>query len=78
MVNFSYYNPTKIEFGKGKENSIGEYLNEYGAKNVLILFGSDRVKKDGLFNKATASLTKFGIKFSELGGIVSNPVLSKV
>ncbi|CUU90914.1 NADH-dependent butanol dehydrogenase a [Campylobacter hyointestinalis subsp. hyointestinalis] len=45
MVNFSYYNPTKIEFGKGKENSIGEYLNEYGAKNVLILFGSDRVKK---------------------------------
>ncbi|EDO9793884.1 iron-containing alcohol dehydrogenase [Campylobacter fetus] len=78
MVNFSYCNPTRIEFGKGKENSIGEYLNEYGAKNVLILFGSDRVKKDGLFDKATASLTKFGIKFSELGDIVSNPVLSKV
>lgn len=51
---------------------------KYGAKNVLILFGSDRVKKDGLFDKATASLAKFGIKFSELGGIVSNPVLSKV
>lgn len=38
MVNFSYYNPTKIEFGKGKENSIGEYLNEVWRKKCFDTF----------------------------------------
>ena len=78
MDNFNFYNPTKIEFGKDKEKRIGEILAEYGVKKVLLVYGSDRIKHDGLFATVTKSLGDRAIAFVELGGIVSNPVISKV
>lgn len=78
MKNFSYHNPTRIEFGKGKEENIGEYISETGVSKVLIVYGSERIKHSGLFNKVAQSLTGKGIHFEELGGVQSNPLLSKV
>ncbi|MGE0076712.1 MAG: iron-containing alcohol dehydrogenase [Bacteroidales bacterium] len=78
MKNFTFYNPTRIEFGKGKEEYIGQYISEYSLKKVLIVYGSDRVKKSGLFNTVTKSLSEKGINYEELGGVISNPLLSKV
>jgi alcohol dehydrogenase YqhD (iron-dependent ADH family) len=75
---FTYYNPTRIEFGKGKENNIGQYISEYGVSKVLIVYGSERIKKNGLFDAVAKSLSDKGISYEELGGVVSNPVLSKV
>jgi alcohol dehydrogenase YqhD (iron-dependent ADH family) len=78
MKNFSFYNPTRIEFGKGKEENIGLYISEYGVTKVLIVYGSDRIKKNGLFDKVAKSLKISGINYVELGGVQSNPILSKV
>ncbi|HEY9189812.1 MAG TPA: iron-containing alcohol dehydrogenase [Sulfurovum sp.] len=78
MVNFTYQNPTKIAFGKEKEKEIGAYIAEDNIKKVLLAYGSDRIKRDGLFDTVVASLEENGIEYVELGGIVSNPVLSKV
>jgi len=78
MKNFSYHNPTRIEFGKGKEENIGQYISEYGVSKVLIVYGSDRIKQTGLFDKVVKSLTDNGISIESLGGVQSNPLLSKV
>ncbi|MDA3056676.1 iron-containing alcohol dehydrogenase [Campylobacter sp. CN_NA1] len=78
MQDFKFYNPTRIEFGKGKEKNIGSYMSEFGAKRALVVYGSDRVKKSGLFEVAINSLKANGIEFTELGGVKSNPVLTKV
>ena len=78
MKDFTYYNPTRIEFGKGKENQIGEYLSQYGISKVLVVYGSNRIKQSGLFDRVAKSLTEHGISFAELGGVQSNPLLSKV
>ena len=78
MKDFTFYNPTRIEFGKGKEENIGQYIKEFSVGSVLILHGSDRIKKDGLFNRVTASLDAQGICFEPLGGVISNPVISLV
>lgn len=78
MKDFRYYNPTRIEFGKGKEENIGKYISEYGVSKVLIVYGSDRIKKNGLFDTVVKSLRDNGITFEILGGVQSNPVLSKV
>lgn len=78
MRDFTYYNPTRIEFGKNKEKEIGNYISEYGVKKILLTYGSDRIKKDGLFETVTTALKNSGIEFVELGGIQSNPVISKV
>lgn len=78
MDNFLFFNPTKIEFGTGKEQLIGKHLAEHGIKKVLLCYGSDRIKRDGLFAVVDKSLAAHDIEFVECGGIVSNPVLSKV
>ena len=78
MFDFTFHNPTKIEFGRGKEQNIGLYMRKFDAKRTLLIYGSERIKKDGLFDTVAASLKENGIEFIELGGVVSNPVLSKV
>lgn len=78
MDNFTFFNPTKVEFGKDKEQAIGQHLAEHGIKKVLLTYGSERIKRDGLFAVVSKSLNEQGIQFVECGGIVSNPVLSKV
>lgn len=78
MDNFTFFNPTKVEFGKNKEQAIGQYLAEHGIKKVLLTYGSERIKRDGLYAVVSKSLGDQGIQFVECGGIVSNPVLSKV
>jgi len=78
MENFSFFNPTRIEFGTGKEQSIGQHLAEHGIKKVLLCYGSERIKREGLFDTVSKSLLEKGIEWVEYGGIVSNPVISKV
>jgi len=78
MKNFSYHNPTRIEFGTGKEENVGQYISEHGISKVLIVYGSERIKKNGLFDKVAKLLTDNGISFEALGGVQSNPLLSKV
>lgn len=78
MKDFTFYNPVRVEFGADKENHIGEYMAPYGVKKALIVFGSDRIKKSGLFDRVVKSLTEAGISYVELGGIKSNPVMAPV
>lgn len=78
MDNFTYFNPTRIEFGTGKEQLIGQHLAEHGIRKVLLCYGSERIKRDGLFAVVSKSLATHDIQLVEFGGIVSNPVLSKV
>jgi NADP-dependent alcohol dehydrogenase len=78
VENFLYSNPTRIEFGKEKERLIGQHLSDHGIKKVLLCYGSQRIKHDGLFDVVADSLGKHGIAMVECGGIISNPVISKV
>ena len=78
MENFTFFNPTKIEFGTGKEQLIGQHLAEHGIKKVLLCYGSERIKREGLFDIIGKSLSANGVEGVEFGGIVSNPVISKV
>ena len=39
MYPFSFHNPTRIEFGVDKEQFMGAYMREYGAKRALIVYG---------------------------------------
>lgn len=78
MKDFTFYNPTRIEFGSGKEDTIGAYIASAGARKVLLCYGSERIKREGLFDTVSGNLADHGIEYIELGGIVSNPVISKV
>lgn len=78
MVNFEYYTPTKVIFGKERENEVGALVKAYGGTKVLVHFGGGSVKRSGLLDRVLAALDAAGIAHVELGGVVPNPRLSKV
>ena len=78
MNNFTLYTPTKVVFGKETENQTGALVKEFGCKKVLLHYGGHSVVKSGLLDRVCASLTKEGIAYVLLGGVVPNPRLSKV
>jgi NADH-dependent butanol dehydrogenase A len=78
MKNFSFCNPVRIEFGRDKESQIGEFMREFGAKKTVVIYGSERVRKSGLLDIVEQNLKENNIEFVLLGGVKSNPVLSKV
>ncbi len=77
MLNFVYDNKTKIVFGKGTENEVGNYTKMYG-KKVLLHYGRNSIKKYGLYDKVVASLKENDIDYVELGGVQANPRLELV
>lgn len=77
MQNFVYQNPTKVIFGRGTIDSIGTEAAAFGRK-VLLLYGKESIKKNGIYDRVTASLADKGLEIVEHGGVRSNPVLSHV
>ncbi len=77
MQNFTFQNTTKIVFGKGTEEEVGEYTARHGSK-VLLHYGGGSIKKYGTYDKVVQSLEKAGIEYVELGGVEPNPKLSLV
>ncbi|MBE5893321.1 MAG: iron-containing alcohol dehydrogenase [Lachnospiraceae bacterium] len=78
MYNFNYYTPTEVVFGKAAEEKTGAMLKKYGAKKVLLHYGSGSVIRSGLLNRIKKSLEEQEIAYVELGGVVPNPRLTKV
>lgn len=77
MQNFTFHNPTRILFGKGREDKVGAVAREYGSR-ALVHFGGDYLRKNGLLERIEASLSAAGIEFVEYDGVVPNPRLSTV
>ena len=77
LHDFTYYNPTKIYFGKDAMNSLPSELNNYG-KNVLLLYGKNSIKKIGLYDEVVKVLKECGKNVVELAGIKPNPAYSQV
>lgn len=78
MLNFEYYTPTRIVFGKGVEGKVGELVLAQGSRKVLVHYGGGSVKKSGLLDRIYAALDQVGVEFVSLGGVVPNPRLSLV
>lgn len=78
MLNFEYYTPTKVVFGRDTENEVGRLVKEQNCRKVLVHYGSGSVVRSGLLDRVYASLDEVGIPYVSLGGVVPNPRLSKV
>ena len=78
MNDFVFQAPTKVVFGKGVENQVGQLCKEQGATKVLVHFGGQSAKKSGLLDRVYASLDAAGIPYVSLGGVKPNPRLSLV
>lgn len=77
MNNAIYDNPTKVFFGRGMENLIGQQVNQY-ADRVLLHYGGGSAEKSGLLARIRLSLEDAGVQYYELGGVKPNPRLNLV
>ncbi len=69
MYNFNFYNPVRIEFGKGQIAKLSKLVPQ-GA-NVLITYGGGSIKKNGVYDQVIKALEGFNI--TEFSGIEPNP-----
>ena len=68
MMNFDFYAPARIIFGKDTQKQTGPLLKEYGIKKVLLHYGSGTIKKTGLYDEVVASLKEAGVGYVSLAG----------
>ena len=78
MKDFNFYSPTQVVFGKGSEEQLPQLIGKYNGKRVLVHYGGGSARKSGLLDKVETMLHESSIEFVELGGVVPNPLLSKV
>jgi len=78
MLNFTYYTPTKVHFGKDTHKDVGKIIKDYGFKTIMVQYGQSSIKKSGLYDEVMDSLAENGIKVIEMGGVEPNPKLSFV
>lgn len=77
IYDFTYYNPTKIYFGKKSLENLEAELKNYG-KNMLLVYGKNSIKKIGLYDEVIKTLKRCGKNVIELAGINANPRYSQV
>lgn len=73
MLNFDFYTPTKVFFGKDRQKELGKIISGYGYKKIMLIYGKGSIKSSGLYNEITASLGEYNIEFTECGGVEPNP-----
>lgn len=76
-LNFVYQNPTTIYFGKDVLGNLKIELSNYG-KNVLLAYGKNSIKTNGLYDNVMAILKEAGKNVIEISGIMANPTYEKV
>lgn len=38
MLNFTFYNPSRLYFGKGAEENLGALVDQWSQKKILVLY----------------------------------------
>jgi alcohol dehydrogenase YqhD (iron-dependent ADH family) len=77
MENFEFCNPTRIIFGRGILDGAGREVKGLGT-SCLLVTGMGSVKKTGVYDRLRNNLASSGLDVSDLPGVRSTPVLSKV
>ena len=77
MENFVFNSSTRVIFGRGTENGVGEEIRSWGGKKVLVHYGSESARRSGLLDRVERSLSEAGLEYEMLGGVVPNPHIGK-
>jgi alcohol dehydrogenase YqhD (iron-dependent ADH family) len=77
LQSFTYWNPTKLIFGKNQLEQLKNEVPQYG-KKVLLVYGGGSIKKNGLYDQVVSLLKEINVEWFELAGVEPNPRISTV
>jgi len=73
-MNFSYVNPTKIQFGQGQIASIKDLIAQ--PLKVLVMYGGGSIKKNGVYQQLSDALSEH--QWIEFSGVEPNPTAEQL
>ncbi|MBW2989271.1 iron-containing alcohol dehydrogenase [Candidatus Woesearchaeota archaeon] len=73
---FSYSLKTKIYFGAGSFNNVGQVVKNYGVKKILVVTGRNSMQKAGFLQDLLKKLRKYDVSVFE--GVEPNPSFETV
>ena len=76
-MNFDFNNPTRILFGSGKLNELGDQPMP-GKKALLLMSGGKSAKVSGAYDRTLEQLHKAGVEVAEFAKVMENPVKEMV
>lgn len=77
QLDFTYYNPTRIHFGRNSLTKLNDELTQYG-ETVMLVYGRNAIKSNGLYDEIMAILAAAGKNVIELSGVMPNPTYKKM
>jgi NADP-dependent alcohol dehydrogenase len=69
MNNFQFYNPVKVEFGRGAIAKLSAHIP--AGSRVMVTYGGGSIKSNGVYDAVFGALSGFDVV--EFGGIEPNP-----
>lgn len=73
LMEFLFYNPTKLLFGKGKLGELHQQILP-GKKALLLTSSGQSIYKNGSFDKTVEELKKAGVDYVHFPKVVENPL----
>ena len=77
LYDFTFYNPTRIHFGKNAMQALKDELSSFG-NTVMLAYGKGAIKKNGIYDEVMKTLQEAGKTVVEFSGIMPNPTYKKV
>lgn len=78
MEKFSFYNPTRIHFGKGKLAELGQIVSRYGNHCLLVTTSKEEEALKPLYERTISILEEAGIRVFHFDEAVPNPTIQCV
>lgn len=78
MLDFTYFSPTRIDFGRASLDRLEGELAEVGASHVLVLYSGTFLEENGVLNDIARRVRAVGADVILQGGIEANPTLGLV
>ena len=72
-MEFNFYNPTKMSFGCGKLETVGEEVKKYGSSCLLVTTPNSEGVLRPLYDRVKAILDRSGIRWVHFDEVVPNP-----
>jgi len=72
-MNFNYYLPVNLLFGRGRSEEIGKTCIKYG-KKIFLVTGQSSTKKSGLLEKAISLIKAEGGEYVLFDNVLPNPL----
>lgn len=78
MQKVNYLPTTLLEFGPGSEVGIARHIALAGLKHILICYGNENIRKQGLFQSIARQLTREGVAWTGYSGLADDASMSAV